>query len=258
MFGATIGDVIGSRFERYNYKGTDFELFTPKCRFTDDTVCTIAVAEWALSGFKADLVSIMRKWGNLYPNAGYGGTFIQWLNPNVNPMPYNSWGNGSAMRVSAVGWLCDDMESVLEYAKRSADITHSHPEGIKGAQAVASVIFLARKGESKEAIKQFIEQKFGYNLDRTCDQIRPNYQFDVSCQGSVPEAIIAFLESEHFEEAIRLAISLGGDSDTIAAITGSIAEAFYKQIPEQIKTQTIQQLPAEFVEIFEQVSEKSK
>ncbi|MBN6711562.1 ADP-ribosylglycohydrolase family protein [Haemophilus haemoglobinophilus] len=258
MFGATIGDIIGSRFEFNNYKGTDFELFTSKCCFTDDTVCSVAIAEWALSGFQIDLPDTLRKWGNRYRNAGYGGMFARWLNPRWEPQPYNSWGNGSAMRVSAVGWLCDDMETVLEYAKRSADITHNHPEGIKGAQTTAAAIFLARKGESKETIKQFIEQKFGYNLNRTCDQIRPNYSFDESCQGTVPQAIVAFLESKDFEDSIRLAVSLGGDSDTLAAITGSIAEAFYKQIPEQIKAQAVQCLPAEFVEIFEQVSSRTK
>lgn len=249
MLGAAIGDVVGSRFEHHNYKGTDFPFFTPDCTFTDDTVCTVAVAEWALNGFQDDLVAIMRKWGNKYPNAGYGGTFYHWLDPNVDPQPYNSWGNGSAMRVSAVGWLCDDLESVLALAKRSAEITHNHPEGIKGAQAVAAAIFLARTGESKEGIKTFIEQVFGYNLDQTCDEIRPVYQFDVSCQGSVPQAIIAFLESDSFESAIRLAISLGGDSDTLAAIAGSIAEAFYP-VPESMKKTMAYFLPQEMLDIL--------
>ncbi len=249
MLGATIGDIVGSRFERHNYKNTDFELFTSHCRFTDDTVCTVAVAEWALSGFQNDLVTIMRKWGNKYPNAGYGGTFYHWLDPNVDPQPYNSWGNGSAMRVSAVGWLCDDLESVLKFAKQSAEITHNHPEGIKGAQAVAAAIFLARAGESKAVIKTFIEQTFGYNLNQTCDEIRPVYQFDVSCQGSVPQAIIAFLESDNFENAIRLAVSLGGDSDTLAAIAGSIAEAFYP-VPEEMKQIAAHFLPQEMWDIL--------
>ncbi|MGQ0287222.1 ADP-ribosylglycohydrolase family protein [Pasteurellaceae bacterium 22721_9_1] len=251
MLGAAIGDIIGSRFEWNNYKGTDFELFTPASKFTDDTVCTVAISEWALSGFQLDLPDTVRKWGNKYRNAGYGGMFCRWLNPRFEPQPYNSWGNGSAMRVSAVGWLCEDMESVLEYAKRSADITHNHPEGIKGAQAVASAIFLARKGENKAAIKQFIEL-FGYNLNSTCDEIRPNYTFDVSCQGSVPPAIIAFLESENFEQALRLSISLGGDSDTLAAITGSIAEAFYG-VPDSLKQQVKAYLPDEMLSILERI-----
>lgn len=252
MLGAAIGDIIGSRFEWNNYKATDFELFTPHNKFTDDTVCTVAVAEWALSGFQIDLPDTLRKWGNQYRNAGYGGMFCRWLNPNFEPQPYHSWGNGSAMRASAVGWLCGDMESVLEYAKRSADITHNHPEGIKGAQAVACAIFLARKGENKVAIKQFIEQQFGYNLNRTCDEIRPHYYFDVSCQGSVPPAIIAFLESDNFEQAVRLSISLGGDSDTLAAITGSIAEAFYG-ISEELKQQAKGYLPDDMLAILEQI-----
>lgn len=249
MLGAAIGDIIGSRFEHNNYKGTDFELFTPRCSATDDTVCTVAVAEWALSGFGADLVEIMRKWGNKYPNAGYGGTFYHWLDLRNEPLPYNSWGNGSAMRVSAVGWLCDDLQTVLEYAKQSAEITHNHPEGVKGAQAVAAAIFLARKGESKAAIKAFVEQNFGYDLNQSCDEIRPVYQFDVSCQGSVPQSMIAFLESENFEQAIRLAISLGGDSDTLAAIAGSIAEAFYP-VPDELQQTALQFLPQEMKDIL--------
>lgn len=251
MFGAAIGDIIGSRFEFHNYKGTDFELFVPNCRFTDDTVCTTAVAEWAINGFENDLSLIVKKWGNRYRRAGYGGMFSQWLNPNVPLLPYGSWGNGSAMRVSAIGWVCDDIDAVLDYAKKSAEITHDHPEGIKGAQAVAIAIYFARKGESKAFIKHYIEQNFGYNLDRTCDEIRPTYTFDVSCQGSVPPAIIAFLESDDFESAVRLAVSLGGDSDTIAAITGSIAEAFYG-IPEQIKAQAMEYLTEDILDILSQ------
>lgn len=255
MLGAAIGDIIGSRFEHHNYKGLDFELFTSHCRFTDDTVCTVAVAEWALSEFQEDLVAIMRKWGSKYPNAGYGGTFYHWLHPNNDPQPYNSWGNGSAMRVSAVGWLCNDLDSVLAFAKKSAEITHNHPEGVKGAQAVAAAIFLARTGESKAVIKAFIEQTFGYDLSQTCDEIRPVYQFDVSCQGSVPQAIIAFLESDNFENAIRLAVSLGGDSDTLAAIAGSIAEAFYS-IPEEMKQAAVYFLPQEMWNILLACSEQ--
>ncbi|AUI66471.1 MULTISPECIES: ADP-ribosylglycohydrolase family protein [Glaesserella] len=249
MLGAALGDIVGSRFEHHNYKATDFQLFTADCRFTDDTVCTVAVAEWALGGFQDNLVTIMRKWGNKYPDAGYGGTFYYWLDPDNDPQPYNSWGNGSAMRVSAVGWLCNDLESVLTYAKQSAEITHNHPEGIKGAQAVAVAIFLARTGASKVAIKTFIEQHFGYDLSQTCDEIRPVYQFDVSCQGSVPQAIIAFLEADSFENAIRLAVSLGGDSDTLAAIAGSIAEAFYP-LPDKMHQTAAYFLTQEMMDIL--------
>ncbi|WP_279626079.1 ADP-ribosylglycohydrolase family protein [Rodentibacter genomosp. 1] len=170
----------------------------------------------------------------------------------MEPEPYNSWGNGSAMRVSPVGWVFDTLEETLEYAKCSAEITHNHPEGIKGAQATATAIFLARTTKDKTKIKAYIEETFGYNLSQTCDEIRPEYKFDVSCQGSVPQAIVAFLESENFEHAIRLAVSLGGDSDTIAAITGSISEAFYGEIPSEIVSQVIPKLPQEFLTILEQ------
>lgn len=253
LLGAAIGDIAGSRFEFNNYRRTDFDFITADCGFTDDTVCTVAVAEWALTNFTVDLVPIMKKWCNKYPNAGYGGTFYHWIKFNADPKPYNSWGNGSAMRVSPVGWLCNDIESVLEYAKTSAEITHNHPEGIKGAQATAAAIYFARTGKTKSFIKDFIEQNFDYNLNQTCDEIRPTYQFNESCQGTVPQAIVAFLESNDFEHAIRLAISLGGDSDTLAAITGSIAEAFYKEIPEPIKSKAIQLLPKEFIDILSRV-----
>lgn len=253
LLGAAIGDIAGSRFELNNYRRTDFDFITADCGFTDDTVCTVAVAEWALTNFTADLVPIMKKWCNKYPNAGYGGTFYHWIKFNADPKPYNSWCNGSAMRVSPVGWLCNDIESVLEYAKKSAEITHNHPEGIKGAQATAAAIYFARIGKTKSFIKDFIEQNFHYNLNQTCDEIRPTYRFDVSCQGTVPQAIVAFLESNDFEHAIRLAISLGGDSDTLAAITGSIAEAFYKEIPEAIQSKAIQLLPKEFIDILSRV-----
>lgn len=252
MLGAIVGDFIGSRFEFNNYRATDFKLIVPKCRFTDDTVCTVAVADWLNQGAKENLVEIMRYWGFRYYNAGYGGMFYRWLNPTIEPEPYNSWGNGSAMRVSPVGWLFGSLEETLKYAKRSAEITHNHPEGIKGAQATAAAIFLARTTKDKTKIKAYIEESFGYNLSQTCDEIRPEYKFDVSCQGSVPQAIVAFLESQSFENAIRLAVSLGGDSDTIAAITGSISEAFYGEIPADIVAQVVSQLPEEFLAILAQ------
>lgn len=252
MLGAIIGDIVGSRFEWDNYKGTDFKFITRSCCFTDDTVCTVAVAEWALTHFQGDLVSIMRKWGSKYRNAGYGPLFSRWLDATT-PRPYRSYGNGSAMRVSAVAWRCKDIESVLKYAKQSAAITHDHPEGIKGAQAVAAAIYFARTGKSKAFIKEYIEKTFGYDLSKRCNEIRPTYKFDVTCQGSVPQAITAFLESTDFENAIRLAVSLGGDSDTIAAIAGSIAEAFYQGIPEDIIFQALQFLPEEMLDILRRI-----
>ncbi|MEM6725800.1 MAG: ADP-ribosylglycohydrolase family protein, partial [Bacteroidota bacterium] len=209
MLGAIAGDIIGSRFERNNLKSKEFELFDSASRFTDDTVLTVAIADALLT--KTPYATTVRNYARNYPFAGYGGTFKQWMFGLISG-PYNSWGNGSAMRVSPIGFAFNTVEQVLEEAKRSAEITHNHPEGIKGAQAVALSILLARQGTSKEAIKSEIESRFQYDLSRSLDAIRPVYQFDVSCQGSVPEAIIAFLESTDFEDAIRNAISIGGDS----------------------------------------------
>ena len=193
----------------------------------------------------------MQDYGKRYPTAGYGGMFKDWLKTN-NPKPYNSFGNGSAMRVSPVGWAFNTLEETLEAAKQSAEITHNHPEGIKGAQATAACIFLARTGKCKKEIKEYVEDQFGYNLSRTCDEIRPTYKFDGSCQGTVPESIIAFLESTDFESAIRLTISLGGDADTMGAITGAIAEAFYGGVPEYIKEEVMKRLPNEFVDVIQE------
>jgi ADP-ribosylglycohydrolase len=234
MIGAIIGDIVGSVYEFHNIKSKDFPLFRKNCFFTDDTVMTIAVAEALARGGKAlDYIDAMKKYGRLYPKAGYGGRFFQWLSSD-NREPYNSWGNGSAMRVSPVGWRYETLEEVERGAKISAAVTHNHPEGLKGAQATAAALFLARTGQSKADIKAYIESQYAYNLSRKLDDIRPTYKFNESCQKTVPEAIIAFLESTDFEDAIRNAISLGGDSDTLAAITGGIAEAAYG-IPEQIK-----------------------
>ncbi|RXE58596.1 ADP-ribosylglycohydrolase family protein [Acetivibrio mesophilus] len=242
MLGAIIGDVIGSRFEWHNVKTVDFKLFNSQSRFTDDTVMTIAIADAILNkehhkNFIIDTIQSKRsyayklkEYGKKYPNVGYGRMFEQWLS-SEELKPYNSYGNGSAMRVSPIGFAFDTLEDVMKEAKRSAIVTHNHREGIKGAQAVASAVFLARTGKSKKEIKDFIEKKFRYNLDQRLDDIRPNYKFDSSCKGSVPQAIIAFLESESFEDAIRKAISIGGDSDTIACITGGIAQAYYREIP---------------------------
>jgi ADP-ribosylglycohydrolase len=231
MLGAIAGDIIGSIHEANNIKTKDFPLFQEECRFTDDTVLTVAVADVILNG--NNYIDKFKWYYRCYPLAGYGGTFKTWAGSS-NREPYNSWGNGSAMRVSPIGFAFDDLETVLQEAQRSAEVTHNHPEGIKGAQATASAIFLARTGHHKDAIKSYIESTFGYDLQQTLDQIRPTYRFDVSCQGSVPQAIIAFLESTDFEDAIRNAISLGGDSDTIACIAGGIAQAFYGGVPEEI------------------------
>ncbi len=238
IFGAIIGDIVGSRFEWHNCKSINFDLFAENCKPTDDTIMTIAVAEWLSTG--QELAKLLYKWGNAYPNAGYGGLFRKWLlkGKPEDLKPYNSYGNGSGMRVSPCGFFATSLDEALELAQKSAEITHNHPEGIKGAQAIASAIFLSRAGYEKAEIKLFIERGFGYDLSRTCDEIRPTYNFDVSCQGSCPEAIIAFLESTDYESAIRLAISLGGDSDTIACMTGGMAGAFYG-VPANIIEQAL-------------------
>ena len=248
LCGAVAGDIIGSIYEWNATKKTDFHLFTPFSKYTDDTVMTVANADWLNTG--DSLLGIMQDYGNRFPHAGYGGMFRSWLRED-DPKPYNSFGNGSAMRVSPIGWAFNTLEETLEAAKTSADITHNHPEGIKGAQATASCIFMARTGKSKKEIKEYIEQTFGYDLSRTCDEIRPTYQFDVTCQGSVPESIIAFLESTDFENAVRLAVSLGGDADTMGAITGGIAEAYYGGVPQHIRKEVLKRLPNDFVDVLQ-------
>lgn len=244
MIGAIAGDIIGSVYEFDNIKTTDFPLFTSESDYTDDTIMTVAVADWLLNG--GDLTRVMQEYGRKYPcpMGGYGGRFSGWLREK-DPQPYNSWGNGSAMRVSAVGWKFDSLEETLDVARETALVSHNHPEGIKGAQATAAAIYLARTGKNKQEIKQYIETTFSYDLNRTCDEIRPTYHFNESCQGTVPEAIIAFLDSTDFENAIRLAVSLGGDSDTLACITGGIAEAFYG-VPDTIREEVVKRLPKEF------------
>lgn len=253
LLGAVAGDIIGSVYEHYSVKKTDFPIFSGLSRFTDDTAMTVAVADWLLG--TTALVPSLQDYVRRYPKAGYGGMFHQWAMSD-NPLPYHSFGNGSAMRVSPVGWAFDTLEETLRHAAESAAVTHDHPEGIKGAQVVAACIFLARKGESKTYIQEYIEQHFGYNLHRTCNEIRPNYRFDVTCQGSVPESIIAFLESTDFESAVRLAVSLGGDADTMGAIAGSIAEAFYGGVPENIRQECIRLLPADMLGVLHRFSEK--
>ena len=244
MYGAILGDIIGSPFEfDRGDKTKDFKLFSRRSHYTDDSVMTLAVCEALLKvGQDASVkeiedavISSMQSWGRRYPHAGYGGYFRRWLTA-CHPEPYNSFGNGSAMRVSAVGWLYDSLENTRTVAKATANVTHNHPEGIKGAEATASAIFMARNGSSKEEIKKYIENEFHYDLNRTLNEIRPSYHMDETCQKTVPEAIIAFLEAKDFEDAIRNAVSLGGDTDTLGAITGSIAEAYYR-IPEWLMTE---------------------
>ena len=244
ILGAIVGDVIGSVYEWNNVKSLDFPLFKPETTFTDDSVLTIATMMAILH--KENYTKTYQEFGRNYPNRGYGDRFIWWLMES-NPKPYESFGNGSAMRVSPIGWFFDTIEDVLEQAKKSAEVSHNHPEGIKGAQAVAVAVYFARMGKSKNEIKEYISRNFSYDLGRTIDEIRPIYKFDVSCQGSVPEAIIAFLESTDFENAIRLAISIGGDSDTIACITGAIAEAYYKEIPNDIIEKVLELLPEDLL-----------
>ena len=230
MLGAVFGDIVGSIYEFNNIKSTQFELLGDKSTFTDDSILTIAVADWLLEGAlsKERLIFTLKQYVRKYPNpmGGYGSRFQQWALSDENE-PYNSWGNGSAMRVSAVGWAFDSLEETENIAKLSAEITHNHPEGIKGAQATAAAIYMARTCSTKQEIKDYIQSKYGYDLSRTCDEIRPTYRFNESCVGTVPEAIIAFLDSSDFESAIRLAVSLGGDTDTLTCISGGIAEAFY-------------------------------
>jgi len=248
LYGAVAGDIVGSAFERRPVKTTDFPLFSPASRWTDDTVLTVATAEVLLTG--GDFEEAYRRWGRRYPDAGYGRGFRHWL-LSRHPEPYQSFGNGSAMRVSPVGWTCGTLEETLELARSSALPTHDHPEGIKGAQAVAAAVFLARSGASKTEIRSEIETRFGYDLRRTLDEIRPVYAFDPTCQGSVPEALIAFLESDSFEDALRKAVSLGGDSDTQACIAGAVAEAFYGGVPAEVADRVRALLPAEMVRILD-------
>ena len=235
MLGALVGDIIGSVYEFHNTKSTDFELFHGASKFTDDSVMTLAVAKWLVEDEAHTLhylIYCMQELGNRHPYAGYGGHFYGWLAKD-NPQPYNSWGNGAGMRVSPVGLYAKTLDEALALAALTASVSHNHPEGVKGAQAIATSMFLCKQGKSKQEIKEYIETTFGYNLHRTIAEIRPRYEFDVSCQGSAPEAIIAFLEGNSFEEVIRLAISLGGDSDTIGAMAGAIAACMYS-IPEDI------------------------
>ncbi len=257
MYGAILGDMIGApyEFDRGN-KTKDFPLFGRYSQFTDDSVMTIAVAEALLDTRSREdgkilsaLVRSLRKWGKRYPHAGYGVRFSRWLRSG-DPEPYGSYGNGSAMRVSSAGWLFDTLEETRRTARLTARITHDHPEGIKGAEAVAAAIYLGRTGHSKDEIREYVVREFGYDLSRTCDQIRPDYHHVESCQQTVPEAVTAFLEGTDFEDVIRTAVSLGGDCDTLTCIAGSIAEAFYG-VPEALKTECRSRLPEDMLSVLD-------
>lgn len=273
--GALIGDTVGSVYEFDNIKSTEFQpLFDKRAEYTDDSIMTIAVADWLVNTGRtlSELEDRLVYWAKHFPcpMGGYGGGFHTWLfsperlydfKGNVyedgKRHPYNSYGNGSAMRASACGWVAHSLEEALGFAKSSAIITHNHPEGVKGAQATTAAIFMARQGESKEAIRTYIEQTFGYDLQHTCNEIRPYYGWESSCQGTVPPALIAFFDSHDFEESIRLAVSLGGDSDTLACITGGIAQAYYKEIPDEIINEMRILLPKEFWEVIEKLAKQA-
>lgn len=272
MYGAILGDIIGSPYEfDMGDKTKEFPLFSECSMFTDDSIMTLAVAEAFLDGIdkgithfckhasraeiersdeiiRSNLIRSMQKYGALYPYAGYGLSFSQWLT-STTPMPYNSFGNGSAMRVSSVAWLFDSLDDVRHAARLSAEVTHNHPEGIKGAEATASAIFLARTGYNKEDIRNYVTKEFGYCLIRTCDEIRPQYHHVESCMETVPEAMTAFLEGDSFEDVIRTAVSLGGDCDTLTAIAGSIAEGFF-EIPNELKLECQKRLPDELLKVL--------
>ncbi|UCG77222.1 MAG: ADP-ribosylglycohydrolase family protein [Nitrospirota bacterium] len=247
MIGAIAGDISGSVYERTPIKSKDFPFFCEHSRYTDDTVLTVAVADAILNN--GDYVSFLKNYARRYPDAGYGYSFYSWMMSDENG-PYNSWGNGSAMRVSPVGFAFDTEVEVLSEAKRSAAVTHNHPEGIKGAQAVALSIYMARIGEGRTVIRDEVARRFGYDLNRSLSSIRPGYEFDVSCGGSVPESIISFIESEDYEDSVRNAISLGGDSDTMACISGGIAQAYYGDVPDVIKEGATERIPPEFIAVI--------
>lgn len=258
--GAIIGDTIGSIYEFDPTKDYNFILIDDRMEYTDDSIMTIAVADWILQDntlSHSNLEKKMRYWGNKYrfPMGGYGGIFTAWLY-REEMGAYNSWGNGSAMRVSPVGFAFDTLKETLRVAKISAEITHNHPEGIKGAQAVAAAIFMARKGKNKQEIREYITNHFGYELNKNCNDIRPTYRFEPSCQETVPQSLIAFFDSNDFEDAIRLTISLGGDADTMGAITGAIAAAYYKEVPDNLYEFTNNKLPDDLREVVEEFEKR--
>lgn len=253
MLGAIIGDVIGSVHEGAGTKTKDFPLFVEGTTFTDDSVLTVAVAEWILTG--RNLVDLLHSYTETYPGRGYGGMFHSWARRRVRE-PYNSFGNGAAMRVSPVGFAFETMEDVLAWSKRSAEVTHNHPEGIRGAQATAAAIYLARRIRNKDRIRRTIESRFEYDLSAGLDQIRPTYDFDETCQGTVPQALASFFESSSFEDALRNAISLGGDADTLACIVGGIAEAYYGGTPQELAKPVIAMLDERLVAVVDRFRER--
>lgn len=259
MYGAILGDIIGQPYEfDRSPKTKDFPLFSRVPHFTDDSVMTIAICDGILKAgldvdentMKTAMITSMQLWGHKYPHAGYGRRFYQWL-AMEKTKPYKSWGNGSAMRVSSVGWLFESLERTREVARWSAEVTHNHPEGVKGAESIASVIWMARNGYFKSQIKEYVIKEFGYDLSRTCDQIRPNYHHVESCQETCPEAITAFLEGNSFEDVIRTAVSLGGDCDTLTDIATAMAEAFYG-LPEELKTKCIEYTKPDMHEVMKE------
>ncbi len=265
MLGAILGDIVGSPFEfDRGKKIKDFgPLFSKESGYTDDSVMTVAVAEALMNAendadvetIKSEVIKSMHEWGRKYPNAGYGGKFRRWLKYGETT-PYGSYGNGSAMRVSAAGWLYDSLERTREVARATAEVTHNHPEGIKGAECTAAAIYMARTGKSKEEIKQYIIGEFGYDLSRTLDEIRPTYHHVESCQETVPEAVTAFLEGEDFEDVVRCAVSLGGDCDTLTCIAASMAEAFYG-FPEEYHNETLKRIPEDMNEVYKKFRDLS-
>jgi len=256
IVGAIAGDIIGSTREHYAIKTKDFELFPSRSTFTDDTVMTLAIAQWLCEDrtSKEVLIKNLKYFGNRYINAGYGGSFYQWLGQE-SPEAYGSWANGSAMRVSPCAWVAESLEDAQKLAELSAIVTHNHPEGVKGALATNDAIYLAHIGASKDEIKEHVEVRYGYDLSRTVDEIRPNYSFDVSCAGSVPESIICFLDGNDFEDTIRNAVSLGGDADTQAAIAGSIASAYW-DVPQEIVRESLLRLDEFLLGVYINFEEK--
>ena len=257
MYGAILGDMIGVPYEfDMGNKSKEFEMFNPRVHYTDDSAMTLAIAKAVMKAgvdadeatMKREFVSCMKYIGNRYALGHYGGMFSQWLAVS-NPQPYGSWGNGSAMRVSSIGWFFDSLERTREVARWSAEVSHNHPEGIKGAESVASAIYMLRTGSSKEEVKAYIEKEFGYDFSRSLDEIRPGYHHVESCQETVPEAFTAFFEGNDFEDVIRCAVSLGGDCDTLTCIAGGMAESFY-DVPDEFKAECEKRLPEEFLQIL--------
>jgi ADP-ribosylglycohydrolase len=253
MLGAIVGDIIGSVHEGAGTKTKDFPLLVPRSTFTDDSVLTVAVAEWILTG--KNLVDVLHTYFHTYPRRGYGGMFREWALRRVR-QPYNSFGNGAAMRVSPVGFAFQTIEEVLARAEESASVTHNHAEGIRGAQATAAAIFFARQGWDRNEIRRTLESRFGYDLSTPLDQTRLTYRFDETCQGTVPQALVAFFESTSYEDAIRNAISLGGDADTLACITGGLAEAYYGGVPRELLVRVMPMLDGQLVSVIRRFGER--